>query len=504
MGEVSRTRRNMRYGQAHEIGAQMREQRRAAGISLRVMAEKLGRPKSSLSDAENGVVMPSQKLLESYEDILALPAGTLLNHGAPSTSIIETTTPFKLRAARDADELVPRVDIPLGPEIINDEIECREIAISLLLEKQDDHSGQPREIVFMMADPPPHLSDDLRQRWFSALARALRQGDHITHIWTPPNALEESQIMLRNLVNLIDLANKSGGQYTVLYLPDTFASALPHELFVIPNRAAIQFFSKFQSSHSDSALFYPKGEKNSAYIQHFRSYFAMLRVIAQQVLRTYPIYNSADFDRVILEAEQKDGEEILVVEPVSDKSIPAAVRLARMQRILREENDPGTEDWLREEFAIIEQRRSRFEERARRWPIRHILYRQVLENMVHAQSFRDNKADKFGTSANLWPEEIRACIQQLLTDLQNFSNYEVGLKADPLPEEPQTYWEVVADQCLFVFVEPAETLLHVSTQQKRIVQLQKNYFAYLWDRIPAADKKKSEVIAFLKGLIGET
>jgi hypothetical protein len=160
-------------------------------------------------------------------------------------------------------------------------------------------------------------------------------------------------------------------------------------------------------------------------------------------------------------------------------------------------------DWLREEYAVIEQRRRRFEERVRRWPVRHVLYRQVLERMVWEGQYRDSKADVFGKIADLTPEEIQSCIRQLIADLETYPHYEIALTNEPPREELQTYWEVVGDTCLFVVADQSRSLLNVAIKQKRVLQLQKNYFAHHWERFPKADKDRAQVIAFLKSLLGE-
>jgi transcriptional regulator with XRE-family HTH domain len=495
MSDRSSARRNMKYGQGHELGAQMRLHRKAAKISLREMSEKTGRPKSTLADAETGWVKPSQDLLKTYEETLALPKGTLITEAAPIASSVEN--PFTSPGPGNHTDLMVHAAIPQEPIIIDDEIQCRELIISLLLRT----SAQPREIVLMMANPPAHLGE-LRKRWFGALAKALEHQDHITHIWTPPPNLQNSHMIVQNMLYLSTLGQKLDGQYTILFLPDAFLLwSLPYELFVISNEAAVELFGKWQGGYTDSAIFYP-AKTSSDFVRHFRSYISMLKSMAEPLVKTYPLYGSPELAKVILDAEQLDGEELLVVTPISDKTMPGTVRRARMQRILSAINDPGFDDWLRDDYAFCEQRRHRFEERVRRWPVRHLLYRQALEGMARENQFRDSKTDRFGAIAELKPEEIRLCIRQLIDDLHRFPNYEVALTAEPLQEGPQSYCEVVGDICLFVIAEARKALLNVTIKQKRVLQLQKNHFAHQWALLQKADKDKAEVGKFLSNLIG--
>jgi transcriptional regulator with XRE-family HTH domain len=68
----------------HTVGAALRTARLAAGLSLREMARRLNyHSHSVLSEYENGAKMPSETVVEGYEQVLALSPGTL-------TTILET------------------------------------------------------------------------------------------------------------------------------------------------------------------------------------------------------------------------------------------------------------------------------------------------------------------------------------------------------------------------------------------------------------------------------
>lgn len=60
------------------VGAALRAARLTAGLSLREMARRLNYSSHSvLSEYENGAKMPSETVVEGYEQVLALPPGTL-------------------------------------------------------------------------------------------------------------------------------------------------------------------------------------------------------------------------------------------------------------------------------------------------------------------------------------------------------------------------------------------------------------------------------------------
>jgi transcriptional regulator with XRE-family HTH domain len=60
------------------VGQALRNARQAAGLGLRVMARRLNYSShSTLSEYENGVRMPSERIVEGYERLLNLTAGTL-------------------------------------------------------------------------------------------------------------------------------------------------------------------------------------------------------------------------------------------------------------------------------------------------------------------------------------------------------------------------------------------------------------------------------------------
>ncbi len=61
------------------VGAALRQARQAAGLSLRAMARRLNYGShSTLSEYENGARMPSELVVEGYERLLDLNAGTLV------------------------------------------------------------------------------------------------------------------------------------------------------------------------------------------------------------------------------------------------------------------------------------------------------------------------------------------------------------------------------------------------------------------------------------------
>lgn len=62
-----------------QVGAALRDARQAAGLSLREMARRLNYGShSTLSEYENGVRMPSELVVEGYERLLELKAGSLV------------------------------------------------------------------------------------------------------------------------------------------------------------------------------------------------------------------------------------------------------------------------------------------------------------------------------------------------------------------------------------------------------------------------------------------
>src|SRR3954462_6223875 len=97
MAVPARARKNTNYQEAQQLGARMRDQRKAARLSLREMAARVDRPKSTLADAETGAVMPTRSLLESYERVLDLAPGTLVTQSATMTTIVNATSPQTFR-----------------------------------------------------------------------------------------------------------------------------------------------------------------------------------------------------------------------------------------------------------------------------------------------------------------------------------------------------------------------------------------------------------------------
>jgi transcriptional regulator with XRE-family HTH domain len=60
------------------VGAAMREARELSGTSLRQMAKRLGyQSHTALSSYERGAVMPTEKVIEGYEQVLGLQSGEL-------------------------------------------------------------------------------------------------------------------------------------------------------------------------------------------------------------------------------------------------------------------------------------------------------------------------------------------------------------------------------------------------------------------------------------------
>ena len=61
------------------VGEALRAARLAAGLTLREMARRLNyHSHSVLSEYENGAKMPSETVVEGYEQVLALEPGSLL------------------------------------------------------------------------------------------------------------------------------------------------------------------------------------------------------------------------------------------------------------------------------------------------------------------------------------------------------------------------------------------------------------------------------------------
>src|SRR5260370_12051228 len=66
------------------FGQRLRHLRRAQGITLAELGERVGRAPSALSLLENGRREPKLSLIESLATALSVPAGELLRHQPPS------------------------------------------------------------------------------------------------------------------------------------------------------------------------------------------------------------------------------------------------------------------------------------------------------------------------------------------------------------------------------------------------------------------------------------
>jgi PAS domain-containing protein len=390
--------------------------------------------------------------------------------------------------------------------------DCLQRAITLIAaaactaEKRDDDEIL---IAFSASHEGFHIEPGLCERWLATLCRVLQAGYRVVHIVRPGESTRQHVELIKELRQLLNPA----WHYEPYYIPASDTTFMvPCDLVIVPHQGALQLFSTYHSQHVDSAFFFPHGS------QHFdilRRYFTLIQANADPLLQTYAASSNA-FAEAILAAEQHDGEEILLLNNVSFKRMPGYVHTERVRRILASyaelpDHKRALEVRLQRALKINERRRRRFEDRLREHPVYHICSKATIERMVKVGDYTDDWIAEFGPSAQLTAAEAAACVRQQIHDLQTFPQYELALVSEESAGEMTAhYWEVIGDHsALFAARLPRDDLapvetsntLYLATQVPAVVQALRNFCFQTWDELPAADKDKERVIAWLRALI---
>ncbi|MEO8973156.1 MAG: NB-ARC domain-containing protein [Ktedonobacteraceae bacterium] len=105
---------------ALQLGARMRQARQAKGISLTLLAQRLGYTKSHLSAVENGIGRPSQVLVERYEQELGLEVGELTggqNEGVTKGTRLSSSPAPVIRIVRGHEAEQERIPTSIPSQI---------------------------------------------------------------------------------------------------------------------------------------------------------------------------------------------------------------------------------------------------------------------------------------------------------------------------------------------------------------------------------------------------
>ncbi|MBI3978537.1 MAG: helix-turn-helix transcriptional regulator [Chloroflexi bacterium] len=533
---------------ARTLGATLRRARQARDIALGAMSHRLSYSVGYVSAVETGAVWPSREFVEIYERALGLRPGELTqvaDNLAPARRQPGATTPGNA----EVGQLLARVRQGIGPATpspVADRLYERgasavrpgqtvvrgfEAALRWATELVEDAAGEPPHPGEPILFSSPTWADaldrhpDLAGRWWRALRAALEDGWDVVHVCRPDRDGARNLSLVTEMLALLGFA----GHYQPYSLPLSISRVVPCDLLIVPGQGAMQFLTTGQDLAVDAACFFCDGELLKVLRDHVEGLRSratpMLRIYQREVQLAHDLRPHPDLLRYAFAHTRTDalpGDRLMVKDGLRSVTLPSSVFLEWARRLRAIGGEEWT-DWMR---TLIENRLERiatFHDQLRELRFRDICSKRGIERLATAEQYavddrwlRVQIASGDGRHVGTDPLQVPATREERLKHLQavvdllkTYPNYELGLVDDPQATDlAEISWHLKGSEgegTLFLDTwcpdgeHRAEMSLEIS--QRDVVEAFRAYFWSLWESLPAPNRDKQQVIAWLEGHI---
>jgi hypothetical protein len=340
----------------------------------------------------------------------------------------------------------------------------------------------------------------MRGEWRRTLERAMRRGWHVIHLIRQTDDLEHAMTVAEDMTQLL---RGPRGAYLPLFTPPmTTTSAKLREFVAVPGVGMLEL-KVAKEPHIDALIRYGPGEQ-------FDRHYALLRrtrEASKPVVMTYPPL-SVEFSRAIHEAEAAEGDRYLVMNGLSELTIPLSIHRERADKILAQRVSQTVREKVRELLAIRTKRQAVFEQQIQRWHYRDICPMQAIRRYLRTGFYSPD--DVFGAlgAPPLTPEQRVHHLTGLIQRLEMYPNYELGLVDEVLDASIyQTFWLIKVGGEVLLECQSrnagAREEIDLAVKEPHIIDAFRERHLRLWAQLVPAHRDKEQVIAWLRAQMAE-
>lgn len=327
----------------------------------------------------------------------------------------------------------------------------------------------------------------------------------------PLNAEQAFKSVSRSLLFL----SVTNGKYEVRLDPATRDAAAggriaePARVMILPSHQVLLFLPSEYDSRDDSAMVIE--DKEGLIEQHFDRRFEGGVVLA--TLFRSKADDPVAFQRALREAEADDGPRLIIRRRPPNTMMPPqyweweSEQLAGARRGSESLVSDSTDPWLFERLALRKAKPpspQAIKDTLARLHDEKVLRRERMVESLHYFPLREiypkKSLTEYFTSKNL-PQEVRlGILDELITWLQSYDNYEIAL-SESGPLTTRAFFGIHGDQTVFLSVwRPDAQADYLQVKNEHFVQAFRDYFIKRWGELPASDRSKPQVLGWLARL----
>jgi len=386
---------------------------------------------------------------------------------------------------------------PTKPQVLDGLDKVHDMAIHLLevvLPLEQPHSS---EILVTFQGEQDSFYTAARGDWDKAELHALERGWDIVHLVRLRGNNIKTFDIIKGTFHLLG----ASGSYIPHYFIESEILTPVYDLLLVPGQGGLLLFSTKNEHHIDTAFFYPPGPHLKALVAHFY----LLKTQTEPILTRYGStnWNDLEFLAEITRAEEREGERYLIMDGLSEVTVPMSITEERARNI-KVENDEQREAVR----TLLKHRRRRwtaFRENLRRWSCRDICPKSAIRRMVEEGRYSpDDSLVDLGALPET-PKQVLEHLELVLNLVENYPNYELGLLDDVPPSVQRTFALCKRRHIVLVETHTSDERdkdkaveLALAITEPSVVEAFRPYFLGIWDSLPPANKEKSEVAKWLR------
>lgn len=354
----------------------------------------------------------------------------------------------------------------------------------------------------------------LLRMFLDEISTAISNGASVQCLLPMPlNAEQAFESVSRSLLFL----SVSNGKYEVRLDPATRDAAAgrliaePARVMILPSHRVLLFLPSEYDSRDDSAMVIE--DKEGLIEQHFDRRFEGGVVLA--TLFRSKADDPVAFQRALREAEADDGPRLIIRRRPPNTMMPPryweweSEQLAGVRKGPESLVSESTDPWHFERLAL---RRAKppspqtIKDTLARLHNEKVLRLERMVEALHYFPLREiypkKSLTEYFTSKNL-PREVRlAKLDELISWLMRYDNYEIAL-SESGPLTTRAFFGVHGQTVFLSVWRPDAQADYLRVKDKHFVQAFQDYFIKRWGELPASDRSKPRVQAWLEHLRAE-
>ncbi len=366
-----------------------------------------------------------------------------------------------------------------------------EVALELLGRLPRVRTHAATVFIAQQGEELQELGATLAKRWGRVLSQVLSRGWDIECLVRLPT----DPIGLLPLVEaILELAGESES-FRIRYFPEPSPLPVPYSLLIAPPRFALLGLATHQDRTVDSLA----RLSEPAAMVAVRDHFFQLRRRTTPLFTTYSSDQRLSFEADLTEAGRSDPSySYLVKDGLSNVTIPSRWASEDSAWIRSRAADGLDARILAAELQERLQLAQRF---ASRRPFRTICPVSAVDRWLEeGLDGRDVQPQAGFASA---PADRAARLENVVTVLESWRHFELGLWQEADGRLPPAYWQVFGDQVAFVsgwHALPRDRwrAVHLKITHRAVVSAFALYFERLWKRLPQSRRSKQTVADWLR------